>query len=993
MYASPSSERQQSSGWKPPAVPSNGYDDYSTPIEDRASSNLLAASQSHDLVGRHLLVETALLDSQRFEVLQIEEVDALKKEHARLTSRIEGTQRKLALENKVRDAAQSLQRLYSVKAKDRPSTPQSPKKTRSSLLGSRQRSSSSISGGGDTLSQAEEELSSSAKKVEELNLALSELDGRRQYVERRLLRHTAAVLQVAHQESEQDKVRNVQVGIERSNGYQNLALQTNGHHARDLSQESASVYSPDEFDGIRDILVGKPVDQIHKVKGRFSQGQTKAIQEQHEQQMASVQSRLEQLNDQLRSVIAQASHSRGKSVELEPEPLHTEDAEDAAGRLDRQLDVLQRRIRTVEDEQRMSQQHQNNLQDDARHNQHAVEGQLEGLNNQLHNILLLSSQAHSVPSLDEPPQMTGHGYEGQMRYLEESLLTVEQLLQQSSSDLHSAIDSQTAAARELEDVRTKAASHVEKSSQYETVLLGLWEILQSDGGSQHSQTDREVDDAEAPMTPLRESFSLQAFSNRVQHLFDRATSAKEQQDILRRQIQQQRELNNTSAAEKDRQLTDLQGTHDALRNEHETLRDEHGAAQQKLEVVLARHAEVETELGESKAEMLNIMNEVEQLKRGVAIKQQEHARGAEDVANLSKHIEESGARERQLLAELDSHKSQNDDLQQQIEDLEAQISELTDDARIFSVESQAKQDEAERKHAELTESLATASNAKEAAERLHANVSNDMTNMEQEVIRLTTELTLAKAELDGAYGSRAERAKEVAANPEIQAQLASIEALNQRNDMMSHELRGLQEERDAVVAEREGIKTQHADLAGRYDSVLQELSQLRSQSSTTSQSSQRQDMLERELAEMTNEYQDLTRESIELEKERGQLEDLIDGLRDRCEVLEAQLSDEKVRWLGIKSPTGGPDTNGKEMTSTMVLRNEFKKMMRETRAEGVKLLRVSTLDHYTLQTMLTPIPRPSKKSAASLKPSSEAYAKPMDRSRTGQVLLRCLHDI
>ena len=80
-----------------------------------------------------------------------------------------------------------------------------------------------------------------------------------------------------------------------------------------------------------------------------------------------------------------------------------------------------------------------------------------------------------------------------------------------------------------------------------------------------------------------------------------------------------------------------------------------------------------------------------------------------------------------------------------------------------------------------------------------------------------------------------------------------------------------------------------------------------------------------------------------------ELEVTIDKLREERENLEAQLSDEKVRWLGMKSPgvegtSGGG--NGMGNTSTTVLKNEFKKMMRDTRAESAKILRVCHFPSY-----------------------------------------------
>lgn len=217
-----------------------------------------------------------------------------------------------------------------------------------------------------------------------------------------------------------------------------------------------------------------------------------------------------------------------------------------------------------------------------------------------------------------------------------------------------------------------------------------------------------------------------------------------------------------------------------------------------------------------------------------------------------------------------------------------------------------------------------------------------MEQLESEVVRLTTELTVKKAELDGAFGSRAERAKDVAMNPEIQAQLSRLEELTLLNTGMTAELAQLRQENELLAEKQakaeersEAFEQELVALAVRKESVVYEDTRMRN--------------LEKELAEMANEYQELTRESVEVEKEREQLETLVDGLRERCDTLESQLSDEKVKWLGMKSPTTSSSGEvAREMTSTMVLRNEFKKMMRETRAEGLKLIRVSVGPFLTL---------------------------------------------
>ncbi|KAI7270788.1 hypothetical protein KC345_g7330 [Hortaea werneckii] len=853
---------------------------YNTPIEERASHQIslntrMRAQNHHDPVGHHMLYETAMMDTQSYEILDMVEVDALKKEHARLDSRIEAAKRKLALESKVKDAAQNLQRLYAG-SKSRPDTPQSPgsppqKKGRSSLMGGRTVSSGS---GRGSLSQAGDELAVSTRKVDELHSAINSLLDRRQNVERKLLRHTAAVL------AEQAARASKQIsGTHLTNGTSRQV----GDHAQSASEDEEddekSVYEPDEFDGIRDILHGVHAGSGHKHRKMAGHGAAK-LQQEHEQQMVSVQSRLEQLNGQLKYVIAEASRSRGTSPDPEP-GLDDDQLDDPSSRLDGYLTRLEHTVATLQQEQEDVKIHYRDLQD--------------------------STETRNTA---------------------------------------------------LEEAQQKAAGHAQRVDEYEATLGGLWEILQSDipsrrpstistGGAAKDSLDEERGGHLSPLpspgvpSPIREDFSLQAFSARVQHIFDRAQNAKEQQEILRRQIQQQRELNGKSDAEKDRQLTDLQERHEVLDTEHRSLKGEIAEA-------IAGREKAETEAGGLKVELMNVGNELEALKKTVEARQGESA----------------------------EVNSQTEKLREQIEELEAQIADLTDDARISAAEHDGKQREAEEKHEDLSRQLTAALEARTMAETNHDAAKRDMTGLESEVVRLTTELTMAKAELEGAYGSRAERARE--------AQAAEVASLTTQHRDVSDQLARLTQDHD-------GLKSDHETLRSTHTATLAALESLRcEQQQQAAVQPQQQDeearnrtsLLEAELKDMTQEFQDLTRESLQLEKERGQLEEVIDALREKVQELEVQLSDEKVRWLGVRSPTtatgvGGPEGGagemmgnggtaqkgggggaggglgaGREMTSTMVLRQEFKKMMREARQEGVRALRAEQEHRRQLESEL-----------------------------------------
>lgn len=169
--------------------------------------------------------------------------------------------------------------------------------------------------------------------------------------------------------------------------------------------------------------------------------------------------------------------------------------------------------------------------------------------------------------------------------------------------------------------------------------------------------------------------------------------------------------------------------------------------------------------------------------------------------------------------------------------------------------------------------------------------SKQIEDLETELVRLTTELTVAKAELDAAYGSRAERKAE--ANTETQRQL------------------------DEVNAELAALKASNTGPSGREKE------------------------LEEELKDTLKEFEELTRASVEAEKERDKLEAVVDQIGSKLEEVEASLADEKIKTLGVKSPGEGGTTT--ETITVTNMRNDFKRMMREQRAEGLKALRVGII--------------------------------------------------
>lgn len=663
-----------------------------------------------DLLSRHLLVEAALLDSSKFDILAIDEVDALKKEKQAVDLRIESARRKLAMETKVRDAAQSLHRLYAAK-------PSTKSQRRQSIMPPDRRTSGSSTNSG-TANQAEEELSASNKKMDDLLQILHGLENRRQYIESRLLRHTAAVLQAAHAEREAEMSQ---------------SLQDSGFGDRDYDE---SIFTN--------------IDSLSELK-LTSNKKT----HQSNPQWSDVNLRLQMLNRQLQSLISQAKQDQtghgDDSADDIPSAYPTDD-QDAIDHLNTQLETMQTAITTLAQEYKDS--------------NHALEVRIETANSQLYTIISTESGQQNMYDVRAPPPITGHGTAKQMDYLDETLLTIEQTIQH--------------------------AAHVQEDfAKYESTITGLWDML----SSEKTPNAQEGSGLASPLA--KEPYSLQAFNTRVQHMFERLTNMDLQIDTLRRQIQQQRDL--------------------------------------------AGKAEADQE------------------------ENQAHKRRVEELNSL-----------------LDDHKRRVEELTSLLGN--ANTAKETAESRLNSLlgEANTAKDAAE---ARLNSLLGEANTAKNAAEARLSDKTAEMAALESEIVRLSTELTMAKADLDGAYGSRGDRAKDVANNPAIQAQLSRLEQL-----------------------EQESNRTRE---------------------------------LEKELRDMTADYQELTRETVEVEKEREQIEAVVDSMRMRIEGLEGQLSDEKVKWLGVQT-SGTPEAGAtREQTSTMVMRAEFKKMMRETRAETLKALRVS----------------------------------------------------
>jgi predicted nucleic acid-binding Zn-ribbon protein len=789
----------------------------------------------NDPIQVHLLVETALGDSKEFEILSQEEVDDLKKQVQSLTQRIEQTRQNLAIQSKYRDAAISMSKLYSPSHGSKGSD--GSEKKRRSILGHRSTNS---------MQEADAERFASERKCEELAAELWSLEKRLMEPQSRLLKHTAGILQMTHKGP-----KKMHKG---ANGTQQGGIPGSPESMYTYSNARSSMEPiTDEmfFDERSLYRAADRLDAFGDFNGRDSFGGPPAMSQarEHMQMIAKTEEKLEDLNSRLREVIVKANPNRGSGYSLPPLARTNSDGKptETGDTLQSHLEYLEKSIATIGQEQSAAIRKQQESDE-------KFEETIEGMNREVHGLLLPYNE-----SRQEPPQLTGIGLQKQLRYFQESIGEMEMEISRAGS---------------------KNEGMQGNVEQMETVLMGLWDIIQS--GEEEirkrkqerrmtrsaqglaDEDDMSPDDDSDPNEP----FSLQAFSTKVQWLYAQATRLKDQKKVLQRQIKQQRELNSRSDASKDAEMT------------------------QKIEELeRTKNLLTRTEMdADAVREQLSLVME-----------KLDEARQQERLRDQSRANDESAA-VRQAQEELDQRNTT-------ISDLEEELQELKDDHSISNAEIQGRISDSEARIAALTAELAAAATVQTShqalvteKERELEEKEKEMEGMNMKLAELQTEVTIARAELDGAYGSRAQRAAEVAANPVIQKEID--------------------------------------DLTKKNTSLAAEIAQLKEQGTSSKESDERLNTLKKELQETIEEYELMTKASIEWEKEREMLEGTIDKLRDEREGLEAQLSDEKVRWLGMKSPGVEGQPPGAGSTSTTVLKNEFKKMMRDTRAENQKALRV-----------------------------------------------------
>ncbi|CAG8171215.1 unnamed protein product [Penicillium nalgiovense] len=937
------------------------------------SSVLLNAN---DPVAMYLLTETAIGDSTNYEVLSLEEVEELKKEVTLLSTRIHGTKRKLALETKLRDAAQSLGRLYS------PPSPRSSGEYGANGGSNSHRMSRGTfgrSGASEALDKSDSELAVSQRRCEELAQELWKLEKRSQTITQRLLEHTAGVLQMTHKglkkgpknpartsdstyDDHKFDDRSLYRTTEHMDNFSDGKVETNAAAVMNTEAMQATERRLEELsERMHDMMIqsnpGEFIDPPPQLSGGGGPVNPTATVDAHldyiKNSMNNVvlhrgdvpapmaardiapeaerapeaegawKHQLAEINNQVQTIVDRFGLTRSPTLPPPPDASHSEGLEEQLSYLQVGVDGLESRVDGVLEQKsilttQIQQQRELNSKSDAERDAH-----IGDLTEQLTHVRrdLEVSEREANANRDElalvMQQLNAMRHDGSSQ--EEAKATLVQAegevarLQSVVSSLHTEADARINEVSEAREAQDKAEAEVKRLQEY-------IDDVQRDNDAKAEEVSDARDRAEGEVK------RLQAVIVSLQNDTDaRSEEAREARDHAEEEVKRLQVI-----------ITSLQNDSDSKSEEVRETKEAHGHAEDevnRLQIVIASlQNDTDAKSQEAREARDHAEDEVKRLQAAITSLQNDTDAKLKEAIEARDRAEDEVKRLHVVIETLQNGtdtrgedvKEARDRAENEVQRLQTLVETLQNDSDSRSEQVRGARDHAEQEVAQLEAAIQqiriqSDARIKEAddqrAESDHnaTRLQNELTELEGEIVRVTTELTMAKAELDGAYGTRAERAAEVASNPSIQRE---NDALVTRNIELTEELAALKSQRGG------------GDLQ------------------------QRADTLERELRETIDDYEAMTKASIEFEKERERFESFIDSLRDRCEQLETQLAEERISWMNLSSPTSMGRDGTSETTSTMVLKNEFKKMMRDTRNENMKILRAEQEERRRIEGLL-----------------------------------------
>lgn len=889
-----------------------------------------------DPIQVHLLTESALFDSRRFAILSQEEVDDLKKQCQTLNQRIEKTRSNLAVQTRYRDAAISMAKLYSP--------------ARSSA-GAGSRGSNR-----ESAEEAELERQATERRCNELAAELSSFETRLMSPQRRLLEHTAGILQLTHKPSKKQQIQ-TQHNMPVMNGMpgspESLYTYSNDRNSGD-GVDGTLLDFPEPPSRMRaapnplEIPPRSPVrEQTEKLREERDQLQREndelraqfdalgvevdAMRRENFSQdddATELEHKLESLNSSLRDVIVMFDPTKNSNYPMAPSATNrSPTGARGLAALRNHVEYLTGSIATIKDEQ--EQQPSRSRSVDTSEATPALgamaqaEDRIDDLNKQMTDLLLSVNATPPPPPNPADIGRTDLPLDDRITYLQYSLRVVEMELVRAVENSNNALPMPTGdgdAAPKLKEL-------------WDIVQSGFLELQSQREARQRIRAEKGFEDDE-DMTvdqtfDLQETYSAVGLQSRVRTVSSQLWKLTEQKAVLKRQIKQQRELNNKSSSEKDIELENKDAEIEKRIGETQNKEIELQGKIAELDAKEAEVAELNSRLIEAQsaagngenneARIKDLEAELAEAKRSL---EQERSDGEQTQGMLSTALrdldtskQDAETREsdglREARAELEEKRTRLAAAESSSQALESKFNTAETSRAELQAKMDAIDDRTKTLEVELQEARAALREAEEAAEVRQRELDGRQRDVKEKddvleslnlmIAELKTELTIARAELDGAYGSRAERAADAAAIKSSGETGRLREQVDTYKDELEKTLKQLEEiTRETMSAEKEKV-----DAEARLDEVVTE-----------------RGVLEAEVRELTE----------KLDGEMGAARGKIDRLQEELD---------SARLKGGSAEGGG-------RAGAAMLSEQFRTTMRGERRKFQEELRVSAPPFHSL---------------------------------------------
>ncbi|EPS37325.1 hypothetical protein H072_9006 [Dactylellina haptotyla CBS 200.50] len=860
-----------------------------------------------DDIALHLLIETAIFDSSSYDILSHEEVDQLKREETTLNGRIEALKRKLLLETKVRDAAQSLSRL------------QSPKHVESSL-----NSPTSFLTGGfnksafDHTTLASTELGSSIAKCNAIDSDIRKLESDLWRLQRRLLRHTSRVLASAQSINKPRSQRSSSTTAA-ANSFQAIA-------GKPSKNQFARPPVPEEFD---DRSFYRPSNGLNGSPIQSQESLSNCVSGASQRIRYTENSKSESLDGVSRDIGVNILEKRLKGLNSKLDSLLIEMGCAPPMKKSAQANLVAISMGSEEEGSQKSTSDTPNSSDSLFEKQIAC---LElGLAQIQSSVLDQPANRYSAndPKQFDKEQKTLSLLWETLNYYESSLENEtpsgdsgEAILQDL---LSAAVSENTPRAdiheRSVERLGQKVKSLVERSLRLAKDKGELAEKL-------HQVSVQIQLDADAyEVTKSGQEQQIVGLTNSLSHTMNELSQMSSKQDAISLNLKQEISKLQSELDSKDsryqRQLEELEDRLSIQKTEFEdrfevfsktSLNNEHHL-QEKVRMMDEELNRSNRALEDS---LLTLKN-----------KEKENQEQQENMNSLRTEMSRSevvaSAEESQRLLD----RKIVDDLDRKLQVQKTRILELEDDIKLKEIQIFEYKSNNERLAVWAEEYKTTDVAQKSRISNLEGEIERLIRESEKLRIRLEDEEASSQRQIEeirnqAAATLQAEKGKTQSAMDT--SLLLELEILSKQNEELLKANVALQ----AKLSEASGTKTGESEADHQ---ILKDNC----------------DRLQKELADMLLDYEKLMKASVNFEAERVRLEAQVDTLQDKIEGLESNLADEKIRLLGNGSPikTASTQSNsiptpisstGEAMTMS-VLRAEFKKMMRDMRSEHSKALK------------------------------------------------------